>query len=98
MTGEDFDTLVADIEKHGLLEPIDLLDDMVLDGRNRELACRKLGVCPQYVAYVSNQDPAAYVWSKNAERRHLSPGQRAECKRRRENPSLKRPGCPVAPE
>jgi ParB-like chromosome segregation protein Spo0J len=38
--GPEFDRLVADIREHGLLNPITIHDDMILDGRNRERACR----------------------------------------------------------
>jgi ParB-like chromosome segregation protein Spo0J len=77
MSGEDYDKLVVDIKVHGQLEPIVLLDDKVLDGRNRERACRQLGIEPRYQEYDGDQDPGAYVWSKNAARRHLTVGQRA---------------------
>src|SRR5262245_52265219 len=35
MEGEEFDALVADIRKNGLLEKIDLYDGQIVDGRNR---------------------------------------------------------------
>ena len=41
--GAEFDQLVADIAKNGLLNPITIHDDMVLDGRNRDRACRAAG-------------------------------------------------------
>ena len=45
LTGEEFDALVADIERNGLLSPGVLLPDgTLLDGRNRQRACKKAGV------------------------------------------------------
>jgi ParB-like chromosome segregation protein Spo0J len=71
---EAFAKLRTDIEKYGLLEPITLWDGKILDGRNREKACRELGIEPKYVEYTGN-DPVGFVLSKNAHRRHLTPSQ-----------------------
>jgi hypothetical protein len=77
MDGEDYDKLVANIKEHGQQVPIILHEGMILDGRNRERACRQLGIESQYQQYDGNQDPGDYVWSVNAQRRHLTVGQRA---------------------
>ena len=74
--GNDFEELVADIKANGLIEPIVLLDDQVLDGRNRYRACIAAGVEPLFVPY-RGEHPAAYVVSMNVVRRHLSESQRA---------------------
>ena len=66
----DFATLSNDIKANGLLEPIVLLDDMVLDGRNRYKACVAVGIDPRFVKYEGD-DPLAFVISKNLARRHL---------------------------
>jgi N6-adenosine-specific RNA methylase IME4 len=76
MRGAEFDALVADIKANGLHECIALLDDQVLDGRNRYRACIAAGVDPLFVPYRGD-DPAAYVVSMNVARRHLSESQRA---------------------
>ena len=68
--------LAKDIRKHGLLEPIELFKEKVLDGRRRLLACEQAGVEPDYCD-VSIPDPVAYVLSKNLHRRHLTNSQRA---------------------
>lgn len=76
MLEDDFDGLVEDIREHGLLEPIELFDGRVLDGRNRYRACLLAGVEPRYIE-VHPDDPVAYVVSKNLHRRHLKESQRA---------------------
>ena len=74
--GEEFDALVEDIAMYGLNQPITLLDDLILDGRNRALACEKAGVAPHYVLYTG-EDPLAFVLSQNIKRRHLDESQRS---------------------
>jgi N6-adenosine-specific RNA methylase IME4/ParB-like chromosome segregation protein Spo0J len=74
--GAEFDRLVADIAEHGLLNPITVHDDQILDGRNRERACRAAGVEPVYAPFTGD-DPAAFVLSQNLARRHLGPSERA---------------------
>jgi N6-adenosine-specific RNA methylase IME4/ParB-like chromosome segregation protein Spo0J len=76
MEGTDFDRLVADIAEHGLLNPITIHDDMILDGRNRERACCAAGIEATYVPFTGD-DPAAFVLSQNLARRHLGPSERA---------------------
>lgn len=72
MARQEFDDLKADIAKNGLLEPI-WLDKygLIVDGRNRYLACLELGITPQYRTYEGD-DPLAFVVSANLKRRHLS--------------------------
>jgi N6-adenosine-specific RNA methylase IME4 len=74
--GAEFIRLVDDIRKHGLLNPITLHDGAILDGRNRERACRAAGVDPRYEDFTGD-DPAAFVLSQNLARRHLGPSERA---------------------
>lgn len=70
------ESLGADIKEHGLLCPIELIDGKILDGRRRFLACKSIGVKPDFVD-VKPDDPVAYVLSLNLHRRHLSETQRA---------------------
>lgn len=78
---EDLAQLVEDIQQNGLREPIVLLDGQVLDGRNRYHACLEAGVEARFRDFGSDKgdgaDPAKFVMSKNAKRRHLTPGQLA---------------------
>lgn len=77
LEGEPFRELVEDIRSNGLLEPIVLLDGLVLDGRTRLRACKAAGLEPRFKKYDGELDPIEYVRSKNLHRRHLSASQRA---------------------
>ena len=74
--GKAFADLVADIKANGLVEPITLYEGKILEGRNRYLACQAAGVEPITREYQGT-DPAAFVWSANFLRRHLTKSQRA---------------------
>jgi ParB-like chromosome segregation protein Spo0J len=80
LQGKEFEELVDDIKACGQREPIVLHEDKILDGRNRYLACRALGIEPLIVAFESiaapDDTPEAYVISVNAHRRHLTPEQK----------------------
>jgi hypothetical protein len=67
----ELDTLATDIREHGLIEPIIIHEDMILDGRNRYCACQKVGVDPAYRPFMGD-DPFAFVVSANLHRRHLT--------------------------
>jgi hypothetical protein len=68
--------LSNDIKENGQQEPIWLLDDQVLDGRRRQLACVRAEVEPKYKQW-KGKDPLAFVVSKNLHRRHLGEADRA---------------------
>lgn len=72
----DLETLAESIRQLGLLEPITLLDGLLLDGRCRWDACERAGVATRTVEYTGN-DPIGFVLAKNAERRHLTADQKA---------------------
>jgi ParB-like nuclease family protein len=79
MDPEELQALADDMKSNGQLEPIVLLDGKILDGRNRYLACKKAGREPIAVNYdMASGSPEEFVWSKNAERRHLTPDQKRD--------------------
>ena len=79
LPGPELETLAQSIRAHGLKHPIVLLDGAVIDGRNRLLACERAGVEPRFVDWTpaNGESPWDYVWSTNAERRHLEAGTKA---------------------
>ena len=75
--------LAEDIEREGLLCPIEVFNGKIIDGRRRWLACKKAGVKPEVVK-VSPADPVAYVISLNLKRRQLTKAQAGACAHRAE--------------
>jgi ParB-like chromosome segregation protein Spo0J len=76
LEGRQFEELVEDIRRHGLRQPIVLLNGAVLDGRNRLRACVADGV-PYRTVPFDGTDPLEFVISANLRRRHLSTSQRS---------------------
>jgi hypothetical protein len=72
---QEFDDLVADIEKHGQRNEIDTWNGQMIDGKHRALACQKLGIEPRYHArrFESEIGARDFVVSQNFHRRHLTP-------------------------
>ena len=78
MTQEEYTRLCDDIGEHGLIEPITLWRGKILDGVHRWKACRACDIDPRYQNFTgSDAEALAYVWSKNAARRHHTTGQLA---------------------
>ena len=75
--GESLQSMVEDIRANGLLEPIILQGNVILDGRNRLKACELAGVTPRYREVDSSISPEQYILSHNLHRRHLTVQQRA---------------------
>lgn len=74
--GRSLEELTADIRERGVVEPIIFLDGAVLDGRNRYMAARSLGIEYPRADYLGD-DPLGFVIAKNLYRRHLTDQQRA---------------------
>lgn len=75
---EHIDELARDIKANGLRLPIVTLDEKILDGRRRFMACRIAGVTPRF-EQSDTDDPVAFVLSLNLHRRHLTVSQAAMC-------------------
>lgn len=73
---DSLQALADDIKANGQVNPIELMDGKILDGRRRWSACQIAGVEPETVE-VNPADPVAYVLSINLHRRHLNPSQKA---------------------
>jgi len=77
MTEEEYQALVRDIERNGLLEPVWLYEGKIIDGRNRYRACLELQIAPQFRTWQGRGSPLAFVISLNLSRRHLTSSQKA---------------------
>ena len=78
LEGEEFDALINDIRENGLLEPIWVHDEQIIDGRNRFRACEEAEVDPAFQDYRGTEEGLiSFVVSLNLIRRHLTVGQRA---------------------
>jgi len=82
LRGEEFDALVEDIKKKGLILPIILYDGMVVDGKNRLRACLKINVPPVTMDYKGKLSAIDLVTSLNSIRRSDSPAAKAEIAKR----------------
>lgn len=71
---ENIDALAEDIRVNGQVQPIEIFEGKILDGRRRWTACQRLGIQPKMKA-VYPDDPIAHVLSLNLHRRHLNPSQ-----------------------
>ncbi len=76
MSEEEIKSFAKDIAEKGLMESIVVFEDKILDGRNRNAACKIADVQPHYEFYYGS-DPLGYVISLNLHRRHLDESQRA---------------------
>jgi ParB-like chromosome segregation protein Spo0J len=75
---EELADLAADIKANNLLNPITTVlvgdEEMILDGRNRAIACQLAGVTPRYQRVNGTTDLLAFVVSQNVKRRQLKAG------------------------
>lgn len=77
MPDNDRAALGADILANGLREEIWTHEEKIIDGRNRYLACKEVGVEPRYRQWNGEGSLLNFVVSLNLNRRHLDESQRA---------------------
>ena len=77
MPDDELQKLADDIKANGLKNPVIVLNDKVIDGRNRLLACQIAGISPDTQSRNAEKlgSPVAWVLSQNLHRRHLKPDQ-----------------------
>jgi hypothetical protein len=76
LSADELAELADDIKANGLVHPLVVKGDTLIDGRNRREACKIAGVVPTTVE-LNGADPVAYILSSNVNRRHMTKGQRA---------------------
>jgi ParB-like chromosome segregation protein Spo0J len=76
LSDDELKDLAEDIKIRGLLHPIVVYDEQILDGRNRYAACELAGVTPTFTPY-EDDDHVGFVVAENMARRHMTKGQRA---------------------
>jgi hypothetical protein len=70
LEGKELDELVGDIQRRGLRFPIVTYQGVIIDGRNRALACARAGVEPRYEEFTgSEEDVPRFIISANIHRR-----------------------------
>jgi hypothetical protein len=78
--GRDYVRLKASIERIGLLDPIVLYENMILDGRSRYKICCKLGAKATKLRYTEFKGTPAqaveFVFARNMTRKQLTEKQR----------------------
>jgi hypothetical protein len=81
MAGAELAELAEDIKAKGLLHDVVVYKAKVLDGRNRQAACKIAGVMPRY-RWITDEDlngsPLDFVLSCNLHRRHLTTEQKRQ--------------------
>lgn len=79
LSDDEIDELADDIEQNGQQNPIWVDEDgLVLDGRNRSIACRLKGITPKTQVFCgTDEDKLHFVCSQNVKRRHLDSSQRS---------------------
>ena len=79
MNDAAIDVMADSIKTHGLQNPIVLYEDKVLDGVQRQEACKRVGVLPNYLQFILlspaivKAGPDVFVLNANLPRRHLKP-------------------------
>ena len=76
MPADEFEAFCEDVKEKGVLMPVWLYEDKIIDGWHRYRAAKKTGSAPEFREY-KGKDPAGFVASCNVHRRKLSSLQRA---------------------
>lgn len=78
MNEQEYKVLREDLHKNGFRpeNPIIIINDMILDGRNRYKAAIEENITPIFKKYIGD-NPLDFVISQNLHRRHLNESQRA---------------------
>jgi hypothetical protein len=77
MKSEEYVALMDSINVNGVLNPITILDGLVIDGWHRYNAANELGMACPTVEMDLSIDPIDFVRAQNENRRHLTASQRA---------------------
>ncbi len=72
MSADDFKGLKQDIEKNGLLVPIQVQSGKIIDGRHRWRACAELGIPAEYIEVDPKESGIAHAIGCNMQRRQLT--------------------------
>jgi hypothetical protein len=76
MDDPTFEALKNDIKQHGQRDSIKVYKNTILDGKNRDKACKELGLKSRYEILPDDTDIVAYVKSVGLHRRDLTSPQR----------------------
>jgi len=81
MSAEEFEEFAADVKKHGVQQPLELIPGTttIIDGRTRFKAAKlaDLAAVPVRDADLAGESPVAHMLRVAIHRRHLTTGQRA---------------------
>jgi N6-adenosine-specific RNA methylase IME4/ParB-like chromosome segregation protein Spo0J len=78
LAGAEWDALLADIGRRGIVVPLDVNDELVLfDGRQRLRAALELRLPEVFVRFVAPTDPVEFIVKAALQRRDLNPSRKA---------------------
>src|SRR5206468_7124449 len=78
MSDAELDELAQDIKASGMVHPVVLdSDGTLIDGRNRQEACKRAKVECKYVELDGGLNAIVYIYKANNKRRHMKQGARA---------------------
>ena len=74
---EDYNRLLEDIKSNGYdkTQPITIYQGEIIDGWNRQRACDKIGIKPEYVTFTGTDGEAIALVMRTNKRRNLNSGQ-----------------------